>query len=260
MNVVAAGAAARIVQTLKRLMKSRAKTYKQLAHQINLSEVSIKRIFSRSTLSLSRLEQICLALEVSIEEVARISVEQPTDNSEFVTLEQEKELAADPNLLACYYLIANGRTGSEIAVELGVDERQVRRWLVKLHALNLVELRSKFRARARTTSSITWRKDGPMRRLYESQVRREFLQSAFAAPSEALHFRSAELSEESCRVVLRKLERLAMEFRDLAELDKTLPARDKRSMGILLAGRPWVFSMFESLRQPTRNSPAPTKS
>ena len=67
-----------------------------------------------------------------------------------------------------------------------------------------------------------------------------------------MHFRSAELSEESCRVLLRKLERLATEFRDLAELDSTLPAREKRSMGILLAGRPWVFSMFESLRQPTR--------
>ncbi|MEA3108945.1 MAG: hypothetical protein QOI88_3550, partial [Gammaproteobacteria bacterium] len=44
-------------------------------------------------------------------------------------------------------------------------------------------------------------------------------------------------------------ERLAAEFRDLAELDRTLPSRDKRSIGMLLATRPWVFSMFESLRQ-----------
>lgn len=260
MNAIAAGEAARIVQTLKRLMKSRAKTYKQLARQIDLSEVSVKRIFSRSSLSLARLEQICRVLDVTIEEVARISVVQPTDAAEFVTLEQEEELAADPNLLGCYYLVANGRTGREIAVELGADERQVRRWLVKLHALKLVELRSQFRARARTTSSISWRKDGPVRRLYENQVRREFLQSAFAAPNEALHFRTAELSEESCRVLLRKLERLATEFRDLAELDSTLPARDKRSMGILLAGRPWVFSMFASLRRPSRIDGAPTKS
>jgi DNA-binding Xre family transcriptional regulator len=84
---------------------------KQLAQQIDLREVSVKRIFSRSSLSLARLEQICLALDVSIEEVARISVEQSTDASEAVTLEQEGEVAADPNLLACYYLIANGRTG-----------------------------------------------------------------------------------------------------------------------------------------------------
>jgi hypothetical protein len=60
-------------------------------------------------------------------------------------------------------------------------------------------------------------------------------------------------------VLLRKLERLAAEFRDLAELDSTLPARDKRSMGILLAGRPWVFSMFESLQQPVRPGAAPKK-
>jgi hypothetical protein len=45
-------------------------------------------------------------------------------------------------------------------------------------------------------------------------------------------------------VLLRKLERLATEFRDLAELDRGLPSRDKRSMGLLL-----VFSMFESLRR-----------
>jgi DNA-binding Xre family transcriptional regulator len=259
MNTMGAGEAARMVLTLKRMMKSRAQTYKQLAQQIGLSEVSVKRIFSRSALSLARLEQICRVLDVSIQEVARISVEQPTDTSEFVTIEQEAELAADPKLLACYYLVANGRTGPEIAVELKADERQVRRWMVKLHALKLVELRAKFRARARTTSSISWRKDGPVRRLYESQVRQEFLQSTFAATNEALHFRSTELSEESCRVVLRKLERLAAEFRDLAELDSTLPARDKRSMGILLAGRPWVFSMFESLRQPMRTAAVPTK-
>jgi DNA-binding Xre family transcriptional regulator len=259
MSAMATGEAARIVLALKRLMKSRAKTYKQLAQQIDLSEVSVKRIFSRSSLSLARLEQICHALDVSIQEVAGISKEQPTDTSELLTIEQEGELAADPNLLACYYLVANGRAGPEIALELGADERQVRRWLVKLHSLKLVELRSKFRARARTTSSISWLRDGPVRRLYESQVRQEFLQSTFAAPNEALHFRSAELSEESCRVLLRKLERLAAEFRDLAELDRTLPARDKRSVGFLLAGRPWVFSMFESLRRPMHIGGASTK-
>ena len=88
-----------------------------------------------------------------------------------------------------------------------------------------------------------------MRRLYEKKVRQEYLQSNFSAPQEAMHFRSAEMSEASCRVLLRKLERLATEFRDLAELDRTLPSREKRSMGVLLAARPWVFSMFESVRQ-----------
>ena len=90
-----------------------------------------------------------------------------------------------------------------------------------------------------------------MRRLYEQKVREEYLQSTFTAPFEAMHFRSAEMSEASCRVMLRKLERLAAEFRDLAELDRSLPSREKRSLGVLLAARPWVFSMFESARRPS---------
>jgi hypothetical protein len=47
-------------------------------------------------------------------------------------------------------------------------------------------------------------------------------------------------------VFLRKLERLSTEFRDLAEIDRSLPSREKRSVAIFLAGRPWVFSMFKA--------------
>ena len=133
---------------------------------------------------------------------------------------------------------------------LGVDERAVRRWMVRLDALRLIEMRSKLRARARAASVIAWRRDGPLRLLYEKQVRQEFLQAAFTRSGEALHFVSAELSEASSKVLLRKMERMAGEFRDLAELDRTVPAKEKRSIAALLAVRPWVFSMFESLQAP----------
>jgi hypothetical protein len=36
-------------------------------------------------------------------------------------------------------------------------------------------------------------------------------------------------------VLLRKLERLAAEFRDLADLDRSLPAREKQSVAVVLA-------------------------
>ena len=240
---------ARIMASLKRLMRARAVTYAQLAKRIDLSEASVKRIFSRATMTLSRLDQICQALESSIQEITRLAGEQHSETPETLSVEQEKSLAADPKLLACYYLVANGRSGSEIDAELGVDDKRVRRWFVTLLALRLIELRSGLRARARTSSAIRWRKDGPVSRLYERQVRQEFLQSQFSDSNEGLHFRSAELSAASCLVMLRRLDRLATEFRNLAELDRTLPSADKRSMGVLLATRPWVFSMFDSLRR-----------
>ncbi len=249
MRVAIAGEGARIIASVKRLMKARSITYKELAGRIKLAEISVKRIFSQSSLSLARLEQICQALEVSIHDITRLAGEQTADAPESVSLEQESALAADPNLLACYYLIANGRSGPEICSEFGVDEMSVRRWMVRLHSLGLVVLLSKMRARARTGSSIAWRKDGPVRQIYERQVRQEYLQSTFSGPHDAMFLRSAELSEASCRVLLRKLERLAVEFRDLADLDRALPAAEKRSMGVLLTARPWVFSIFETARQ-----------
>jgi DNA-binding Xre family transcriptional regulator len=238
---------ARIMTSLKAIMKSRQITYSDLARHIRLSEASVKRIFSRATLTVARLDQICQALEVSLTEVVRLASAHSAETPDPLTLEQENALAADPKLLACFYLLANGRTAREVSAQLGVDERAVRRWMVRLDALRLIELRSKLRARTRAASVIAWRPDGPLRRLYETQIRQEFLQAAFARSGEALHFLSAELSEASCKVLLRKLERMAGEFRDLAELDRTLPPRDKRPMAALLAVRPWVFSMFKSL-------------
>jgi DNA-binding Xre family transcriptional regulator len=241
-------AAGRVMTSLKRIMKSRQVTYADLARRIRLSEASVKRIFSRATLSLERLEKICEALDVSIQEVVRLAAEQTAEPAELLTLEQEAALAADPNLLACFYLLANGHTGREVGSELGADERLVRRWMVRLDALRLIEMRSKLRARTRAASVIAWRKDGPLRRRYEEQIRQEFLQSSFSASGEAIHFVSTELCQASYNVLLRRIERLAAEFRDLAELDRALPAKEKRSVALLLAVRPWVFSMFEQIR------------
>ena len=239
---------ARIMTSLKVIMKSRQITYRDLARHIRLSEASVKRIFSRTTLTLTRLDEICKALEVSMSEVVRLAGEQSADTPEPLTLEQETALAADPKLLTCFYLLANGRTGRDVSAQLGVDERAVRRLMVRLDALRVIELRSKLRARTRAASVLAWRPDGPLRRLYENQIRQEFLQAAFSRSGEALHFLSAELSDASCKVLLRKLERMAGEFRDLAELDRTVSPRDKRSVAALLAVRPWVFSMFKSLQ------------
>lgn len=239
----------RIVSSLKRVMKARGVTYAQLARDIGLSEPSIKRILSRATLTVHRLEQICVALDVSIHEVSRLASELGAEEEDQLTLDQETALASDMKLLACFYLLANGRTPREIMSELGAEEKQMRRWLVRLHSLRLVELRDGLRARARTTSAVAWRKDGPVRKVYEKRAREEFLQSTFAGRHEVQTFRSAELSEASWTVFLRKLEKLAGEFRDLAEIDRSLASRDKRSVAMLFAGRPWVFSAFRSVQQ-----------
>jgi transcriptional regulator with XRE-family HTH domain len=238
----------RIILALKRGLRSRGITYAMLAKRISLSEPSVKRILSRGSLSLPRLERICEAAGISMDELMR-PVPAGGENSSTLSAAQEAALAADPELLGCFYLLTNGRTPREVAAELGADEKLLRRWLVKLDNLQLVELRARLGARLRVHAPISWRDDGPIRRTYEHQVREEFMRSAFAAQDESLHFRSAEISEASRVVLQRKLARLTADFNELAELDRHLPSRDKRSVALMMACRPWVFSMFDGLRK-----------
>jgi transcriptional regulator with XRE-family HTH domain len=239
----------RIIVALKRALRARGITYAMLAQRISLSEPSVKRILSRGSLSLPRLERICEATGISLEELVRPVAAAPSETSGTLSAAQESALAADPPLLACFYLLTNGHTPREVAGELGADDRQLRRWLVKLDNLHLVELRARLGARLRVHVPISWRQDGPIRHTYEKQVREEFMRSNFLAEDETLQFRSAELSDASRLVLQRKLARLTADFNELAELDRHLPSRDKRSVALMLACRPWVFSMFDGLKR-----------
>ena len=234
----------RMVNGLKLAMKARRVTYRELGRRIQLSEPSVKRILSRGTLTIARLDAICGALDIGLPEILRLTGEQMGDLPNTLSLEQERALAQDPDLFACFYLLANGRSGRDVAREVGTDERAVRRWMARLDDLHLIEIRPKLRAKTRVASVVAWRTDGPLRRSYEGRIRREFLDAAFDRGDESLQFLSAELSTASHKVLLRKLERLAAEFRDLADLDRSLPVREKQSVAAVFAVRPWVLSMF----------------
>lgn len=240
------GDASRIVSNVKAALRTRGVTYAEVARRIGLSEPTVKRVLSRGTLSLRRLERICEAIGTSVAEVVQRG--STSDRVETLTLEQEKALAADAQLFACYHLVANGRSPREIQADMRVSQRAVQLRLTRLKELGLVVQASKGRTQATAAVAVNWRPDGPVRRMYEREVRAEFLHSLFGAEREALHFRSAELSAASCRVLQRKLDRLAAEFRDLADLDSTLPSSEKRNVGCLLAMRPWVFSRFAKPR------------
>jgi DNA-binding Xre family transcriptional regulator len=238
---------AAIIQVLKRSLKTRGLTYRDVAKRVGLSEASVKRVFSAETFTLQRLESICAAIGLSVTELVRIVSESQENSAKFLSLEQEQLLADDPKLFACFYLLLNGRSSPEIIERMSLTERELRRFYVALDGAKLIELQPRLKARMRVGPVITWRTDGPLFRVYERRVKEEFLQSEFQGTLEALHFRSAEISEASASILARKLEHLERDFAELASLDVSLPAREKRNVALLVAFRPWVFSMFSSL-------------
>jgi DNA-binding Xre family transcriptional regulator len=243
----------RMLAALKRCLRARGMTYRRLGQVLGLSESSVKRLFADESFTLSRLERVCSALDMSVVDLARMAagasaIRDAQAQTFSLTLEQERALASNASLLACFYLLLNGRSVEETERRLGLTPRAMRTFLSRLAAARLVDVDSQRKVRLHARLPIAWRSDGPVRKLYERQVRAEFLQSAFSAPSEALSFHSAELSPASVRILLRKIERLSADFADLAALDVQLPPREKTSVALLLACRPWVFSMFSAYR------------
>lgn len=236
----------KLLDTLKRCLRARGVTYQRLGNMLGLSESSVKRLFSDESFTLARLERVCGVLDMSMADLVRMAAARETQPYS-LTLEQERILASDASLLACFYLLLNGRSVEAAEHRLGLTSRAMRSLLNRLVSARLIELDAK-RVRVHARLPIAWRPDGPVRKLYERQVRAEFLQGSFSGSHEALSFHSAELSPASVRILLRKLEKLAEDYADLAALDVHLPARDKTSVALLLACRPWVFSMFSAYR------------
>ena len=61
-------------------------------------------------------------------------------------------------------------------------------------------------------------------------------------------FETVELSAASTTLISRKMEQLIQEINELADLDSTLPVKRKASWGMVLAMRPWVFSLAKKFQ------------
>ena len=236
---------------LKKLMRSRGKTYADAAGVLNLSEASIKRLFSQDALSLARLESLCNWLHVDIHDLVRMSREQEPLATQ-LSEEQEAELLKDTGLLLLAYLLLNHWTLQEILETFAFSRPELTRRMFRLQELGLVEVFPFDRVRLKTARNFAWRKDGPVQRFFTDHVLKEFLSSAFDEPGETMKFIGGMLSRQSIMHMQAKIEELAREFDSLVESDLGLPAEERLGTSLCAAIRPWEFSGFTNYRRPDR--------
>lgn len=230
-----------MTRTLKRCLRARGHTYRDLAGALGLSESSVKRLFSEQTFTLQRLEDICRFMDMSVFDLSRLAAAGADEYRDELSESQETVLAADPLLLSYFYLLLIGWKPLRISRRLALDDGKHRDCLAALADTGLVELRSGHRVRLLTDTRIRWRADGPIRKKYEGQVKSEFVDHEFKGPEELLELQNGELSDASIRVLIKKLGRLVEDFAELVELDRHLPSTQKRGFGLMIGARAWTF-------------------
>ena len=238
----------RLVDTLKRSLRARGLTYRALARALAISEPSVKRMFSRGTFTLARLEAVLEVLELDFYELARLMRGRGGEAFE-LTLEQERALAADERLLSVFWLLHNGWRAEDIVAEFSITRSALTLAFGRLARLKLIDWGPREHVRLRVPSDFQWRAGGPVKKAYGRRVLQEFLDARFGGELELLRFESRELSPESAVVLRRRLERVLAEFTELSDVDAGLSSGRRSGVGLLVACRPWAFSVVNALKR-----------
>src|SRR5688500_1997025 len=223
-------------------------TYAELARRLRLSEASVKRMFSRGTFTLARIEEVLAAVDLDLYDVARLSRAAAGGAGE-LTHEQEVGLAKDERLLAAFWLVLNGWTFDEIVSTFTITRTELTVALAQLEKLKLIEWGPRERVRLLVPRDFVWRAGGPAKKAYARRAMAEFLHARFDAPLEVIRFEPRELSPQSAAALKSKLERLLAEFNEAAEADSALPGAKRVGVALLLACRPWEFSPVKALKR-----------
>ena len=87
-----------LITALKAELKAADITYADLADELGMSESSIKRIFAKADMPLSRIDEMLRVLKMDFAELARkVADAQPLRRE--LTLEQEQAVVADRKLM-----------------------------------------------------------------------------------------------------------------------------------------------------------------
>ncbi|MEJ2175249.1 MAG: helix-turn-helix domain-containing protein [bacterium] len=238
----------RLIETLKRSLRARGLTYRDLARALSLSEPSVKRMFSRGTFTLARLDAVLAVLEIDFYELARMA-RGSVREAEALSLEQERALADDERLLSVFWLLQNGWGAEDILETYSISRSALTLAFGRLARLKLIDWGPRENVRLRVAKDFQWRAGGPVKKAYGRRVLQEFLADRFGGGLELLRFEARELSPESAAVLRRRLERVVAEFNELAEVDTGLPSGRRAGMALLVACRPWEFSVVNALKR-----------
>lgn len=245
-----------LVETLKRLLKSRGITYRQLAEGIHISEASVKRIFAEESFTLHRLEEICVFLEIDFFELSK-QARGNASAAEHMSVEQETALAADPKLLGVFYLVFNDWQLADIVEHYEITKPECIKLLAQLDRLKVIDFLPGDLVRVRLPKTVRLRADGPIKMSHGPAVLADFMSGQFSKMGGLFRFEFRELSKASMAILQRKIERLSQEFNEMAELDSYLPSDERQTIGMAGAIRPWKISLVTGLKQRSSSTNAP---
>jgi transcriptional regulator with XRE-family HTH domain len=237
-----------LVETLKKGLHQRGLTYAHVARALDLSESSVKRLFSQRDLSLQRIEQICHLMKIELTDLLELMQVAEARIAQ-LTEEQEKLLVSEPKLLLVGIVAISFWTAADILATFRISKTELVRLLVRLDRMRIIDLLPGNAIKVRLARTFAWRKDGPIQRFFEERMQQQFFATSFAGDGELRTVAFGSLSRRSNDLLQQRLRKVADEFDALVQADKALGHHLRSGSTMILAIRPWEPSQFTELRR-----------
>lgn len=237
-----------LVAALKAELRSAGITYAELARQLGIAESSVKRIFAKGDMPLSRIDEVLTVLKMDFSELAeRVVHSQPLRRE--LTLEQEKAVVADRKLLLVAICTLSQWTFEQITSTYKLTDAEAVRYLAQLDRLGIIELRPLNRYRLKLDKTFRWRAQGPVMAYFRQHVVGDYFNGGFDGEGETLMLVHGRISRALAGIFVERLQRVGQDFAQQHLADQKLAADKKDAYTLVVAMRSWLFVAFRDLKR-----------
>jgi transcriptional regulator with XRE-family HTH domain len=237
-----------LVLALKAELKAAGITYAVLARKLGLAESSIKRIFAKGDMPLSRIDEVLRVLKMDFAELARrVADAQPLRRE--LTAAQEAAVVADRKLLLLAICCLSHWTVEQITATYRLDTAECVRLMMQLHRLGIIEMRPLNRYRLNVDKAFRWRAHGPVMAYFREHVVDDYFSGGFDAHGEMLMLVYGQIGKSLAASFVERLQRVAQDFAQQHLADQRLPDNQREAYTLLIGMRSWQFAAFEAFRR-----------
>jgi len=212
-----------ILASVKRVLKEKHITYKQLADFLQVSEQTMKRFFKGKDSSFHRLCDICQYIGVSVFDI--MDVAKSYEKKEFI-LSQEEELflAEDIQRIAIFRYLHKGYSIKDIENEFSIKKDKLEIILQELEQEHLLERHPNHKIKLIHSGTHNWRMGGPLQKKFLQKVFLKTFEGLFddsltSCENKFLASSSKKVTVETVEKIAKKMQLFFKELRQEVDWD-----------------------------------------
>jgi transcriptional regulator with XRE-family HTH domain len=237
-----------LVSALKAELKAAGITYAELARQLHLAESSVKRIFAKGDMPLSRIDEVLRVLKMDFADLARqVADAQPLRHE--LSAAQEAAVVADRKLLLLAICCLSHWTFEQITSTYRLTDAECVTLLVALDRIGIIELRPLNRYRLQVDKGFRWRAHGPVMAYFREHVVDDYYSGGFDGEGETLMLVYGQIGKSLAATFVERLQRVGQDFAQQHLADQKLPQHQRQAYTLVVAMRSWTFAAFRDLKR-----------